>query len=230
MRCASLSSPRNPGAVRRAQACMAETILNELFNGPALDARLRWLNPPPAWGLESGRLVVRPAPQTDFWQQTHYGFRADNGHFLHLEIAGDFSVTTKVHFHPAHLYDQAGLMVRVGPSCWIKTSVECESQGPFKLGAVVTNHGHSDWSLQDFPRGRNQVRLRIRRKAEDFLVEWASGAGESWRLLRVAYLHERADQPVKCGVYASSPKGGGFRAEFEFFRVVRDPVSKRPPA
>ena len=125
--------------------------LNERFNGPALDVRLRWLNPPPAWSLEPAGLMVRPAAETDFWQQTHYGFRADNGHFLYLEVAGDFSVTTKVRFHPAHLYDQAGLMVRVGPSCWIKTSVEYEAKGPCKLGAVVTNHGYSDWSLQDFP-------------------------------------------------------------------------------
>jgi len=206
---------------------MAETILNERFNGPVLDARLRWLNPPPAWSMESAGLIVRPAAETDFWQQTHYRFRADNGHFLHLDVAGDFTVTTKVRFHPAHPYDQAGLMVRVGPSCWIKTSVEYESEEPSKLGAVVTNHGCSDWSLQDFPRGRNEVRLRIRRKAQDFLIEWKRGAGSSWALLRVAHLHQGADQPMQCGLYACSPKGGGFRAEFEFLRVVRDSAPTR---
>ena len=206
---------------------MAATILNERFNGPALDARLRWLNPPPAWSVASAGLVVRPAAKTDFWQQTHYGFRADNGHFLHLEVAGDFCVTTKVRFHPAHRYDQAGLMVRVGPSCWIKTSVEYESDGPSKLGAVVTNHACSDWSLQDFPRGRNEVRLRIRREVQDFLVQWARGAGGSWELLRVAHLREGAGQPVSCGLYACSPKGGGFRAEFEFLQVVRNSASTR---
>jgi len=207
---------------------MVETILNERFNGPSLDARLRWLNPPPAWSVESARLVIRPAAKTDFWQQTHYGFRADNGHFLHLEIAGDFTVTTKVRFRPAHQYDQAGLMVRIGPACWIKTAAEYESEGPSKLGAVVTNHGRSDWSLQDFPRGRNEVRLRIRREARDFVVEWARGTGGSWRLLRIAYLHEGAGQPLQCGLYACSPKGGGFRAEFDFLRVVRCSASVKP--
>ena len=209
---------------------MAESLLNERFSGSRLDARLRWLNPPAAWSVESAGLVVRPAAETDFWQQTHYGFRADNGHYLHLEVTGDFSVTTKVRFHPAHPYDQAGLMVRVGPSCWIKTSVEYESEGPSKLGAVVTNRGFSDWSLQDFPRAPNEVRLRIRREAQDFLVEWASGAGESWELLRVAHLHEGASQPVQCGLYACSPKGGGFRAEFEFLEVIRNSALTRPGA
>jgi len=207
---------------------MAEIILNERFNGSAVDARLQWLNPPPTWSMESAGLVVRPAAETDFWQQTHYGFRADNGHFLHLEIGGDFTVTTRVRFHPAHRYDQAGLMVRVGPSCWIKTSVEYETGGPSKLGAVATNHGNSDWSLQNFPAGRNEVRLRIRREAQDFLVEWADASGESWDLLRVAYLHESAIHPVLCGLYACSPKGAGFRAEFEFLQVVRNSNSPTP--
>jgi regulation of enolase protein 1 (concanavalin A-like superfamily) len=199
---------------------MAVMILNERFRGPALDARLRWRNPPPAWNVTAAGLVVRPAAETDFWQQTHYGFRADNGHFLYLEVAGDFSVTTKVRFHPAHQYDQAGLLVRVGPSCWIKTSVEYEPKGPSKLGAVVTNHAWSDWSLQSFPRARREVRLRIRRHARDFQVEWARGGGGSWELLRVAHLHEGGERPVACGLYACSPKGGGFRAEFEFLRVI----------
>jgi uncharacterized protein len=201
--------------------------LNERFNGPALDARLKWMNPPPAWRLESAGLIVRPAAETDFWQRTHYGFRADSGHFLYLEVAGDFSLTTKVSFHPAHLYDQAGLMVRVGPSCWIKTSVEYESKGPSKLGAVVTNQGYSDWSLQDFPRAQKQVHLRIRREAQDFLVEWRRAVGSNWELLRVAHLHLGAGQPIQCGLYACSPKGSGFRAEFEFLRIERNRTSPK---
>ena len=208
---------------------MTETILSERFTGPALDGRLRWLNLPARWRVGPAGLVVRPAAQTDFWQRTHYGFRADNGHFLHLKVAGDFSVTTRVRFHPAHAYDQAGLMVRVGRSCWIKTSVEYEPNGPCKLGAVVTNRGWSDWSLQDFPRSRNEVRLRIRREAQDFRVEWARGPGAGWQLIRVAHLHGGAGRPVLCGVYACSPKGGGFRAEFGFLRVVRNLGEPDPP-
>ena len=207
---------------------MVRTILNERFNGPALDARLKWLNPPPVWSFESAGLMVQPAAETDFWQRTHYEFREDTGHFLYLEVDGNFSLTTKVRLHPVHLYDQAGLMVRVGPSCWIKTSVEYESKGPSKLGAVVTNDGYSDWSLQDFPRGRKQVHLRIRREAQDFLVEWRRAVGSNWELLRVAHLHQGVGQPIQCGLYACSPKGGGFRAEFEFLRIDRNPTSPKP--
>jgi uncharacterized protein len=198
---------------------MAESILNEQFHGPSLDSRLRWLNPPPSWSLGSPGLVVHTAANTDFWQQTHYGFRADNGHFLHLELGGDFTMTTQVRFHPVNQYDQAGLMVRVGPPCWIKTSVEFEPEGPSKLGVVVTNQSHSDWSLQNFPGDRNELQLRIRRESQDFLVEWSPVLSASWELVRVTHLHEGGGQPVLCGLYGCSPKGGGFRAEFEFLQI-----------
>jgi regulation of enolase protein 1 (concanavalin A-like superfamily) len=209
---------------------MEKSILDEQFHKPTLDGRLQWLNPPPAWGVESEALVVQPAAKTDFWQQTHYGFRADNGHFLHLEVSGDFTVTTQVRFHPAHQYDQAGLMVRVGPLCWIKTAVEYESEGPAKLGAVVTNHSRSDWSLQNFPRGRNEVRLRISREGQDFMVEWSPDASDSWELLRLTHLHEGNGQPVQCGLYACSPKSAGFRAEFKFLQVAHSSAPVGPGA
>ena len=198
---------------------MAKILLNERFKRANPDARLCWLNPPPAWSIGPAGLTFHPAAETDFWQRTHYGFRADNGHFLYLEVGGDFSLTTQVRFHPAHLYDQAGLLVRVGPSCWIKTSVEYESEGPSKLGAVVTNRGYSDWSLQDFPRGQKEVQLRIRRATQDFMIECRRAASTSWELLRVAHLHQGTRRPLQCGLYACSPKDSGFQAEFRFLRI-----------
>jgi uncharacterized protein len=128
---------------------MNELLLHEESRTPALDARLGWFNPPKSWRLDARgpSLVVESDGQTDFWQQTHYGFSADNGRFLGAELRGDFVLSTKVRLYPAHQYDQAGLMVRGDGSCWIKASVEQELEGHPQLGAVVTNHGYSDWSL-----------------------------------------------------------------------------------
>ncbi|EGH34067.1 hypothetical protein PSYJA_36139, partial [Pseudomonas syringae pv. japonica str. M301072] len=38
-----------------------------------------WLNPPRHCSLTDERLTVTTDPQTDFWQQTHYGFCRDTG-------------------------------------------------------------------------------------------------------------------------------------------------------
>ncbi|MCC7499526.1 MAG: DUF1349 domain-containing protein [Bryobacterales bacterium] len=177
----------------------------------------KWRNPPLRWEVDpaSRRLVVEPAGHTDYWSKTAYGFEADNGPALLAEAQGDFVLATRVRFHPAHRYDQAGLLVLCSRQCWLKTSVEYEPDGPAHLGAVVTNRGYSDWSFEEYPPECPDVELRVRLRAGDCLVECRTGDGP-WRWLRVAHLEER---PAECGIYACSPKAAGFRAEFDFVRL-----------
>lgn len=185
--------------------------------------RAAWLNPPPSCSLEAQAesLTIATAANTDFWQRTHYGFRADNGHFPSAAAEGDFLLTARVEYWPVHQYDQAGLMVRISPDCWLKTSVECEPEGPARLGAVVTNHGYSDWSTQPHAPGPGSLYLRIRREGPDYTVE-SSPDGSAWTQIRLARLLEDQGQPVLAGLYACSPKGAGFRAAFT--RVAFLPV------
>jgi len=188
------------------------------FDQPALDPALRWHCEPARWQIDAdtSRLVLHPGAKTDFWQRTHYGFEVDNGHFLHLQASGDFVLTTQVSSSPVHQYDQAGLMLRISPSCWLKTSVEFEPGGPSRLGAVVTNAQYSDWSTQSIPADGRSVWFRLRAESEDCIVE-SSFDGSDWQQLRIAHLMERsAVQSVACGLYACSPQGAGYRAEFHF--------------
>jgi regulation of enolase protein 1 (concanavalin A-like superfamily) len=197
-------------------------FISETFEQENLNPLLQWLNPPASCRVDAARsrLLVEPGAETDFWQRTHYGFRADSGHFLHAEVMGDGEITTTVLARPAHQYDQAGLMVRASEDCWLKTSVEYEPDTPSQLGAVVTNNGFSDWSLQDFPgTGTLSYSLRIRWEGDDFFVEHAISETGPWRLMRVAHLFRKAGNPLLCGIYACSPKGRGFRAEFSSVRI-----------
>jgi len=191
------------------------------FRQPALDERLEWRCEPSQWTLDSTRgcLRVQPDAGTDFWQRTHYGFRVDNGHFLFTNAAGDFVLTTHVRFEPVHQYDQAGLMVRLSEDCWIKTSVEYEPGRASRLGVVVTNRGYSDWSTQDIPADRHHMWLRVRRAGADYLVG-ASDDGAVWTQLRIAHLdQDDAVRAVQVGLYACSPKGAGYAAEFDLLRL-----------
>jgi len=199
------------------------TFLNEDFDASKFDSRLRWFNEPGRWSVDtaSSVLVVESQASTDFWRKTHYGFEADTGHFLSATVSGNFVMTSKVKFLPVHQYDQAGLMVRADGNCWIKTSVEYEEHEPPKLGAVVTNGGYSDWSVQNFDPARNELWLRIARKNSDFLVEHSQN-GQTWELLRIAHLHVQPSVSMDSGVYACSPQGPGFRAEFDLLSIERE--------
>ena len=123
---------------------------------------------------------------------------------------------TFVRFRAVHQYDQAGLIVRLSPECWLKTSIEYEPDGANRLGAVVTNGGWSDWSTQDVPKTLSAVGLRVRREDSDYVVDYTEHAdGRAWSQIRVAHLTDDDGGIVECGLYACSPKGEGFVAEFD---------------
>lgn len=206
----------------------SEILLLDGFDGPAIDPRLTWWNPPRRAELGAGHLTVATRAATDFWQRTHYGFRVDNGHLLACDAEGDLVLATTVRFHPVHQYDQAGLMVRLSADCWLKTSVEFEPGGPNRLGAVVTNGGWSDWSTQDLDPAIDTVSLRVRREGPDYIVEASPGVADppSWSQIRMAHLTEDdgTGRSIRCGLYACSPKGEGFTAEFARIEVRRGRV------
>jgi regulation of enolase protein 1 (concanavalin A-like superfamily) len=195
--------------------------VRETFRTPELDARLRWRCEPHTWRIDpaASRLHVEPDARTDYWQRTHYGFRVDTGHFLFARMPGSFVLTTHVRFRPVHQYDQAGLMVRLSPTSWLKTSVEHEPGPTNRLGVVVTNGGYSDWSTQDVSGDLLELWFRVTRTGPDYLVA-SSVDGEHWSQLRMAHLHtDDGQKPIAAGLYACSPTGGGFRAEFDLLEI-----------
>ena len=190
--------------------------LDERFDraGP-LNPALRWHAEPRRWNVDAARsrLVMHTEANTDFWCRTHYGFIADNGAFLCTEAQGDFVLVTCVTSFFQHQYDQAGLMLRLSPTCWLKTSIEHEPDGLNRLGVVVTNAGWSDWSTQSVARDLDTVWLRLRTEGADCIVEH-SFDGQAWTQMRIAHLQEaHASSRVDCGLYACSPKAAGYRAE-----------------
>lgn len=185
---------------------------------------MKWHCEPASWSIDvTGREVhLQTRANTDFWQRTHYGFQADNGHFLYLPIDGDFVVTSCVTAVGRNQYDQAGLMLRMSENCWLKTSIECEpNEATNRLGAVVTNMGHSDWSTQSVDRSVETVWFRIDVKGPTCIV-FTSVDGQTWEQIRVAQLLERTDlQALGCGVYACSPKAAGFEVRFRYLHIER---------
>jgi regulation of enolase protein 1 (concanavalin A-like superfamily) len=189
-----------------------------LVENDALAPAWEWRHPPRRWELRGESLTLWTAAPTDYWQRTHYGFRADNGHFLFARVEGDFSLEASVAFRGVHQYDQAGLLVRFSESCWLKTSVEHEPDGPARLGVVVTNAGWSDWSTQDAELGLDLVSLRVRRADRDYEVYWSRN-GSQWSQLRIARLLEDDGHPIEAGIYACSPKAAGYSATFTSVRI-----------
>ena len=201
-------------------------LLDETFRERQLHPKLNWFCEPSRWCLQGGAegLSLFPDAATDFWQRTHYGFQADNGHFLFATVEGDVRVETRVRFRGLHQYDQAGLMLRFNSDSWLKASVEFEPDRPNRLGAVVTRQGYSDWSTQDVDAAFKDFAFRITRTGGDCLVEASLNDGP-FTQLRLAHLDGGSPgiagntAPAQVGLYACSPKEAGFHAQFGCLRI-----------
>lgn len=79
---------------------------------------------PRKWSLGGERLALTSDPQTDFWRVTHYGFIKNDGHFFYREIHGSFTCELQFSGKYSDLYDQAGIMVRLNDTNWIKAGIE----------------------------------------------------------------------------------------------------------
>ncbi|RUW34751.1 MULTISPECIES: DUF1349 domain-containing protein [unclassified Mesorhizobium] len=184
-------------------------------------AGMTWLNPPPHHTFGDGTLQVGTGMETDFWRETFYGFRRDNGHFFYRPIAGDFSAEVTVKGDYKALYDQAGLMVRLSETHWIKAGIEY-TDGLAYFSVVVTND-RSDWSLVGINADPNGVRIRLTRHAEAIRVQYLHAADGHWKPVRLAYFP--TSRSVDVGLMCCSPQREGFEVTFTDF-VVGSPISR----
>ncbi|RYG44508.1 DUF1349 domain-containing protein [bacterium] len=175
---------------------------------------MRWLNEPPLWSDKDGVLTLQTGEKTDFWRRTHYGFVRDDGHVYGQDVEGDFAASIAFSAEYRELYDQAGLMVRLDESNWIKAGIEY-TDGKHHLSAVVTRE-FSDWSVLPLEGDPGEVRLRISRYGEAVRVEYALGEGP-FQMLRLAYLEPGRSAFV--GAMSCSPERAGLVARFWDFRI-----------
>ena len=181
-----------------------------------------WLNEPPFWESVGNELRVRTGPSTDFWNNTFYGFRHDNGHCLATPVTGDFSSETRFSADYRTLYDQAGLMLRVDARNWLKAGIEF-TDGRLHFSVVVTRDDQSDWSVTPLAdAARHGIDMRLTRHGEALRIQ-VQEAGEPWRLVRLAFL--AMPETVDIGPMCCSPLGDKLEVTFSRF-TIGEPISR----
>jgi len=176
-------------------------------------AQWSWLNEPAEWAGDERSLRLRTDPKTDFWRVTHYGFTRDSGHFADT---GQMGVRFQADFGAQ--YDQAGLMLRVDETTWLKTGIEFV--GGVQHASVVVTRDFSDWSVVPLSGSPAAIWLRLKRSAETVEVAYSLD-GVRYSMLRLAYL--TTAERVQVGVMCAAPDGDGFRMTFEGFTIRPTP-------
>src|SRR5262245_11766723 len=132
---------------------------------------MQWHNEPPTWTAHERTITVTTAPKTDFWRKTHSGTITDNGHFYYDRVTGDFAAEVKISGQYRALYDQAGWMVRLDETTWLKCGIEY-LEGIQYASAVVTRD-YSDWSVVRLSPNPPALWLRVARHGITFEVYYS---------------------------------------------------------
>lgn len=175
---------------------------------------MQWLNEPAQWRADGKDILLVTGDKTDFWQRTFNGWRNDNGHFYHKEVTGDFSADVVFRADYKAQYDQAGLMLRVGPDSWLKAGVEF-AHGHAALSSVHTQGSFSDWAIAREVDVAAAIHLRLTRKGESVCVQYKAGGG--FRTLRLCTMP--GSRAATVGPMACSPIEGGMNVRFSDFTL-----------
>jgi regulation of enolase protein 1 (concanavalin A-like superfamily) len=174
-----------------------------------------WLNEPAEWSLSEAALRVVTDRGTDFWRETHYGFIRHSGHVYGQSVAGGFTATLRIRADYRSLYDQAGMMILIDETHWVKAGIEL-SDGAAQLSSVLTL-GRSDWATGLFQGDAADFWLRATVEGGVLRLQ-ASTDGLSWPLLRLCPFPESARYLV--GPMCCTPERAGLTVLFSHFSVT----------
>lgn len=173
-----------------------------------------WLNEPTKWQADDTGLTMTTDAKTDFWRETYYGFTRDSGHFLGFAATDGFTAKIRIRGEFRTLYDQAGLMVRIDETKWVKTGVEF-TDGELFLSTVITD-GKSDWSVSQPFRELEDFYIRVTVNNGAMRIQ-ASRDGKFWPLLRLAPFPIASRYQV--GPTACTPERSGLTVTFSEFSI-----------
>ncbi|MQY45790.1 DUF1349 domain-containing protein [Rhizobiales bacterium RZME27] len=176
----------------------------------------QWLNEPRKAEASNTELSVTTDANTDFWRETHYGFVRDSGHFYAFQAQRDFTAQVRIQAHFNHLYDQAGLMVRLDERRWVKTGIEF-SDGYGLLGSVLTNET-SDWATGRYDGDPSDFWIRVTVQSGVLRIQ-ASYDGQAWPLVRLCPFPEADHYLV--GPMCCTPERAGLEVRFSEWRFGR---------
>ncbi len=179
-----------------------------------------WINEPTTWHTTANDLVVVTNEATDFWRDTHYGFRRHTGHFFGHAVSGGFTATLKVRSTFEALYDQAGIMVHIDEERWLKAGVEI-SDGEAMMSSVVTLD-RSDWATGKLQADPSAFWMRVTIKAGVLRLQYSLD-GAVWPLIRLCPFPDVANYRV--GPMCCSPERKGLKVRFSNF-AIEPPMTK----
>lgn len=132
-------------------------------------------------------------------------------------MKGDFTTTIKISGKYHDQYDQAGLILRVDKSNWMKCGIEFVD-GKQNVSVVMTRE-FSDWSTARLPDEIGALWMRVVRKRPALDIFYSLD-GRKFDEIRVGYFG--AAETVEVGPMCAAPTGNGFEVAFDEWELKKN--------
>lgn len=194
------------------------------------NSKFHWLNAPTVWSEgdlseehgysitdEGLALKLKPPSHKDFWRKTFYTpllVKSDAVGYMQTIPAPvkGVEMTCKVDFQytPVNQFDQAGLLIYVDESHWMKCGIEyCD--GSTRLSVVICN-SYSDWSTEIWQSKDVRLKVHTVSQSSSIVIEAAQIGSEDYRFIRIGHLesvvaenHAAEALDWQIGVFAACP-------------------------
>lgn len=174
------------------------------------DSRFKWLNNPKEWNvidetgelegskgdynITSDTLTIIPPAFKDYWSRTYYSplLIKSDASALVCTIPNNIECTVSIDFEfiACAQFDQAGILIYLDNSHWIKCGIEfCDGKS---LLSVVVCNVFSDWSTQPWPTCSARLRVHKILQSSSVLIEAAPIGSDDFHFIRIAHLSSKA--------------------------------------
>lgn len=185
---------------------------------PDRDTTMYWENKPETCSVKGTSVTMRANGEKYLWGDSH-DFDVDfpYSHFYCRYIAGNFSTETTVLLTDNWKYGNAGLLIRLSQSNWIKLYVGKEMD-VLRLNTVYAGDvTHIDYATAPLCTGRNKIWLRISCNNGALRLSYSAN-GRAYETVRILNM-PAGYTSAQVGLMADAPMSTGFDASFEAFSV-----------
>ena len=172
--------------------------------------------------ISSDGVLISADSKTDWFFHPNGESRQSNVPSLVLETTDPvISIVALVSVEFSGTYDAGTLFVQTAADQWAKLAYELSPQAIPTIVSVVTKMTSDDCDGPRLPGGTVWLRLYIN---ESIVAFHFSEDGKLWRFNRTFSLPREAGVPVKLGLSAQAPLGGGCNARFRAVSVARNVI------
>lgn len=178
------------------------------------DTAMYWENKPEIFTVKGKSVTMRTNGEKYLWGDSHeFDFDFPHSHFYYRNIAGNFTAQTTVLLTDNWKSGNAGLLIKLSQSNWIKLYIGKETDG-LRLNTVYASDAeHIDYATAPLRAEGNKIWLQVSCNKGTLRLKYSTN-GRTYETVRILNM-PASYKTAQVGLMADAPMSVGFDASFE---------------